>query len=180
MTMILQNTPEAEKELFKLLIPENATHGIEIGVLNGETSRFFLSTFPDLDLIGIDPIIPDSMEASLIGSEETITKNTEEFRDRFKFIHDFSYMVSHQFQDHYDFVFIDGSHYYEDVKQDYNMYRYKVKPGGILFFHDARMYRGGANFHPGPSKLVNELEASGEIEIIGEAFSLVACKVKKI
>ena len=60
------------KQLFKDAINDRLSQqkiiGIEIGVLNGETSGFFLNEFSNIHLIGIDPIIPDSMEASLIGN----------------------------------------------------------------------------------------------------------------
>jgi len=35
-----------------------------------------------------------------------------------------------------DFLFIDGDHSYEGVKQDFQMYGKLVKPGGIVAFHD--------------------------------------------
>lgn len=35
-----------------------------------------------------------------------------------------------------DFLFIDGDHNYAGVKQDWEMYRELVKPGGIVAFHD--------------------------------------------
>jgi predicted O-methyltransferase YrrM len=35
-----------------------------------------------------------------------------------------------------DFLFIDGDHAYQGVKQDYEMYRKLVVPGGIIAFHD--------------------------------------------
>jgi GT2 family glycosyltransferase len=35
-----------------------------------------------------------------------------------------------------DVLFIDGDHTYEGVKQDYEVYRYLVKPGGLIVFHD--------------------------------------------
>ena len=63
------SNPNDEKQLFKDAINDRLSQqklmGIEIGVLNGETSGFFLNEFSNLHLIGIDPIIPDSMEASL-------------------------------------------------------------------------------------------------------------------
>ncbi len=37
-----------------------------------------------------------------------------------------------------DFLFIDGDHTYEGVKQDYEMYRHLVKPGGWIGFHDTK------------------------------------------
>lgn len=35
-----------------------------------------------------------------------------------------------------DFIFIDGDHTYEGVKQDYEMYKHLVKDGGYIAFHD--------------------------------------------
>jgi cephalosporin hydroxylase len=37
-----------------------------------------------------------------------------------------------------DFLFIDGDHTYEGVKQDYEMYKEFVKPGGWIGFHDIK------------------------------------------
>lgn len=35
-----------------------------------------------------------------------------------------------------DFLFIDGSHYYNDVKADFEVYKELVRPGGVVAFHD--------------------------------------------
>ena len=35
-----------------------------------------------------------------------------------------------------DVLFIDGDHSYDGVRQDYEMYRSLVRPGGIIAFHD--------------------------------------------
>lgn len=35
-----------------------------------------------------------------------------------------------------DFLFIDGSHRYEDVKLDWEFYHPYIKPGGVIAFHD--------------------------------------------
>jgi len=184
----LENTPQAEKELFKELLPSDVKKGIEIGVLNGETSGFFLNTFPDLHLTGVDPLIPDSMEPSLIGDKDKIIGNVRLHLDRFTFIKDYSYNVFPNFPVHsFDFIFIDGSHLYEDVRKDYLLYYHIVKEGGLIFLHDSRMNRGGANFHPGPSRLA-DLLIKGDlggifdrletlitpVELVGEAFSLTA------
>jgi hypothetical protein len=53
-----------------------------------------------------------------------------------------------------DFVFIDASHEYEDVKKDIEAWLPKVKPGGILAGHD---YHGDENdWFPGVKQAVNE------------------------
>jgi hypothetical protein len=175
--------PSSEKTLFKdaindRLVVDDETKiiGCEIGVLNGETSAFFLNEFPNLTLLGIDPIIPDSMEASLIGSVEIIEKNISNNKDRWQFYMDYSYRVHSLFQDeHFDFIFIDGDHTYDAVSQDFELYLPKVKKGGLVFMHDSRMNRGGANFHVGSSKFADYIIANDtRVSILGEAFSLTA------
>lgn len=53
-----------------------------------------------------------------------------------------------------DFVFIDASHEYDDVKADILAWLPKVKPGGILAGHD---YYFNAEFFPGVYAAVNEV-----------------------
>lgn len=179
-------TPANEKLLFKNAISDRLCHhsteiihGVEIGVLDGETSAFFLNNFTNLMLYGIDPIIPDSMEASLIGSYDRIMELTNPHADRYQFIKNYSFMVSDNFEDNsLDFVFIDGDHTYEAVKIDFEMYFKKVRHGGLIFLHDSRMNRGGANFHFGSSKFADHIIANdNRVTLIGEAFSLT-CFIK--
>jgi len=52
-------------------------------------------------------------------------------------IKDFSTSASKQFEDHYfDWIYIDGSHIYEDVKADLAYWIPKVKKGGYICGHD--------------------------------------------
>jgi hypothetical protein len=53
-----------------------------------------------------------------------------------------------------DFVFIDASHEYEDVKNDIIAWMPKVRPGGIIAGHD---YHADQAYHPGVYKAVHEL-----------------------
>jgi len=174
--------PASEKHLFRDVLnaysfenpDQDYIRGIEIGVLNGETSRFLLSLDPRIGLIGIDPLIPDSMENSLIGSYTKIRKNTQEFRARFAFFKAYSHDVHEMFDDECcDFIFVDGDHTFEAVKRDHDLYLPKLKNGGYMFFHDSRMFRGGAPFHEGSSKFVESvITNSNKLDICGEAFSL--------
>lgn len=178
--------PHFEKDLFKNAITDRLIadekiqiHGIEIGVLNAETSLFFLQEFKNLSLVGIDPIIPDSMEASLIGDIKIIEANVAIYKDRWKFYQDFSFNVYGEFENEsFDFIFIDGDHTYDAVYQDFELYLPKVKTGGLVFMHDSRMNRGGANFHIGSSEFADKTIANDDrVTLIGEAFSLT-CFIK--
>ena len=61
-----------------------------------------------------------------------------------------------------DFVFIDASHEYEDVKNDIIAWLPKVKPGGVLAGHD--YYIDGYDWFPGVKQAVNELLINFEVE----------------
>lgn len=53
-----------------------------------------------------------------------------------------------------DFIFIDASHEYEDVKKDIKAWLPKVKPGGVIAGHD--YYVEGYDYFPGVKQAVNE------------------------
>lgn len=175
-----------ERELFsdaikdRLLNPKKTKfYGCEIGVLYAETSLFFLEEFDNLNLTGIDPLVPDSMESSLIGNIETIEENIGIYKDRWQFYQDYSFNIHNKFKNEsFDFVFIDGDHTYEAVSQDFELYLPKVKKGGLVFMHDSRMNRGGANFHVGSSQFADHIiENDSRVTLVGEAFSLT-CFIK--
>jgi len=42
-----------------------------------------------------------------------------------------------------DVLYIDGDHTYEGVKRDYEVHRPRVKPGGVIFFHDPAIWPHG-------------------------------------
>jgi len=54
-----------------------------------------------------------------------------------------------------DFIFVDGSHEYELVKRDFELWFPHIKEGGIMAFHDAVGWAG-------PSRLVDEKIVSSE------------------
>jgi cephalosporin hydroxylase len=54
-----------------------------------------------------------------------------------------------------DFLFIDGDHTYNGVKQDYKMYGPLVRKGGIIAFHDI-----GLNEEGGVYNLWNEIKST--------------------
>jgi len=57
-----------------------------------------------------------------------------------------------------DFLFIDGDHSYEGVKQDFEMYSPLVKSGGFIAFHDVNDTAFHRNHNCYVSKFWNELE----------------------
>ena len=83
---------------------------------------------------------------------ELFLNNMIPVRNYYKALRTTSLLGSLQFEDEsLDFVFIDASHEYEDVKQDISIWLPKVKHGGILSGHDY----GNPDF-PGVEKAVKE------------------------
>ena len=150
-------TPQEEVEAQKEIARKCRYGIVEIGVLFGETGRLFCKAAPKLPMIvGIDPIIPDSMNSKLIGSEEKIKLNAGGFPN-FHFIKDYSFNVVDYFFAPFDYLFIDGSHYYEDVSRDIKDWFPKLKKGGWLGLHDSAKFRGGADYWTDPSMIADEL-----------------------
>lgn len=168
----------SEIELFKRLLSGMTGIGVEIGCLDGFSSTIILGA-SELHLTSIDPFVPDSMEASLIGQEERYHANVAPYVGRSRLLRTYSQHAILEWQHPLDFLFIDGDHNYAAVLQDFEQWACVLKKGGILAIHDSRMSRpGGAGFHVGPSK-VAELEIYGkpeQWEILGEAFSLTVAR----
>ena len=147
---------------------------VEIGVLNGDTSKNILSA-TKIPVYGIDPIIPDSMNISLIGNEEKI-RNLEAQYKNYTFIKDYSYNVIKTWNKEIDYIFIDGSHYYDDVKKDFNDWFQFVVINGYISIHDSAMYRNGPNFWEGPSKLADQLLSDNRLEYVDTIFCMTIFK----
>lgn len=59
-----------------------------------------------------------------------------------------------------DFLFIDGDHTYDGVKQDYDVYRQFVRPGGWIAFHDINDTEHHRELNVYVGKLWNELSGT--------------------
>ena len=59
-----------------------------------------------------------------------------------------------------DFLMIDGDHTYEGVKQDYDMYKHLVKPGGYIAFHDINDTEQHRDLNVYVCTLLDELEGN--------------------
>lgn len=151
---------------------EQAKYGIiEIGVLEGGTTRYLCasSTVP---VYAIDPIVKDSME-DIIGNEQSILNAIALYQPRCTFIKDYSANIAKTFDKKFDFIFIDGSHLYEDVKLDYELWYPKMEQGGIMCFHDsAPVETGGFQGWPGPTQVCDEIFLSGVMKLIARVDTI--------
>lgn len=118
--------------------------GVEVGVFKGEFSRNILDRW-DGTLFLIDPWRELSDEEYLDSSNH---KNHQmafaETMESIKGLENRAFMLRglgeemvHLFQDNsLDYVYIDGNHDYEHVKQDLEMWWPKLKSGGLMAGHD--------------------------------------------
>lgn len=128
-------TTEAEVRLLQKYAKQAKVGIVEIGVLDGETTKM-MSLNSTAPIYGIDPIIGDSMDQNLIGSQDQILNNMSHYKD-FKFYKDFSYNVSPTWENKFDFIFIDGDHQYDAVKRDFEEWFSLLEIGGYIAFHDS-------------------------------------------
>ena len=127
--------------------------GAEIGVHRGECSAHLLEMHPGLKLYMIDMWSPDTYAGK---GDDAVTEPyrkiyqelaeenrkkaieaVEKYGDRVTMYGMDSIEATELFPDEMlDFVFIDASHAYEDVKSDIIAWLPKVKKGGWMIFHD--------------------------------------------
>ena len=67
--------------------------------------------------------------------------------------------------DFIDFLFIDGDHTYEGVKQDFEMYKHLVKPNGWVAFHDINDTERHRKRNVFVGQLWNELKGNKKPEV---------------
>jgi predicted O-methyltransferase YrrM len=118
--------------------------GVEIGVFKGEFSRNILNKWNGT-LYLIDPWRELSDEEYLDSSnhknhQDAFAKTMESIRgieDRAFMLRGLGEEMVHLFQDNsLDYVYIDGNHDYDHVKQDLELWWPKLKPGGLMAGHD--------------------------------------------
>lgn len=156
--------------LIKLL--RNRPHyvGAEIGVFEGDTSVRLLEALPRLQcLFCVDPWehYPDHTatlnpkKAKFYGAnfkdvEATFRKRVKQFGERVRVLQAYSKHAASLVPDgSLDFVFIDGNHAYDYVKDDILLWGPKVKVGGVIAGHDFGLKGSQGNF--GVTRAVREI-----------------------
>lgn len=137
--------------------------GLEIGVAEGFTTEYLLSTVKDLKLTGIDPyptyIDWDGNQPAGDKNKNEMLKKTSPFESRYDHIYKSSDEAVDDFEDEsLDFVFIDGLHTYDQVLLDCKNYYPKVRKGGLIIGHDFARIEG-------VNKAVREFAKSVNAEI---------------
>ncbi len=118
--------------------------GVEVGVWRGHTSVALLTELPGLILYAVDPwengddnpTMPKSKQ-ELLDAHNEFLELTKPFKGRVVPNAMTSQKASKGFESGFmDFVFIDGVHTYEQVRQDIELWYPKVQKGGLLCGHD--------------------------------------------
>tara|TARA_B000000557_G_C20812579_1_gene461032 strand:+ start:1901 stop:2461 length:561 start_codon:yes stop_codon:yes gene_type:complete len=122
------------------------SHFVEIGTYKGASAAFMgveiinsnkKITFDTYDIFDKDIALNNQTFGMNDNAEEEARKNLLPVKDFVNIFKSNSIEASKKYKDEsLDFVFIDGSHLYEDVLDDINHWYPKVKKGGILSGHD--------------------------------------------
>ena len=126
-------------ELAKFLAGSGRIKGAEIGVFAGYYSEKLCKFNPELELHCVDPWNKNYMRADKVFSiaKELLSPYRVHFWQKT------SLEASKEIADGYlDFVYIDGEHSYESVKEDIEAWAPKVKKGGVVAGDD--FYKTGA------------------------------------
>lgn len=149
--------------------------GVEVGVERGVYSKVLVREIPGLKLYGVDP-----WQFYLGYREHVPQERLDEFfratKERLKdydyqIIRDTSMNAVKRFADNsIDFVYIDGNHTYDFVKEDIREWHKKVRKGGIVAGHDygnnVYMQSGGQKQVMRVKQAVDEWVAENKIEYL--------------
>lgn len=120
--------------------------GVEIGVAEGINALSILNELSMKRLYLVDPYDPYSENGICHdhSEEKSIAEKRLAGYSQVTFITKTSKEALSDVPDDLDFVYIDGNHDYESVKQDIGLYIHKVKIGGCIGGHDyiTHLYEG--------------------------------------
>ncbi len=114
---------------------------LEIGSWEGRSSLFILETLPNSKITCVDTWAGadehKGMDA-LVRIEANFDKNLSAYQGRFKKWKGTSFSFFNQLESHikYDLIYIDGSHYVDDVLLDAINAFARLNVGGVLIFDD--------------------------------------------
>ena len=139
----------------------NNSKFVEVGSWKGKSAAFMAvevaNSYKNIDFYCVDTWEggPDHQDRDDLDSlYDTFISNMKSLENYYTPMKMTSLEASNQFENEsLDFVFIDASHEYEDVKNDIAAWLPKVKPGGIFAGHD---YYTDYDYFPGVKRAVNE------------------------
>jgi len=163
------------------LRPEKGLAICEVGVGIGGFSRFLIDHMKPGSFVAIDlfdlhtkPLLWDKPPTALFG-QRTHRKFYEETFDYARDIMSVREGLSHERlaecpNEHFDILYIDAGHTYDDVRRDAAAGVSKVKPNGLLVFNDYTLHDHLGEAEYGVIQAVNELIVATDWKVVG--FSL--------
>jgi hypothetical protein len=147
--------------------------GVEIGVFKGQHAESLLQNLDIERLYLVDPYAvygtddvrkycgeeKDSLELAKKECEERLTPHNNKIVWVFKG----STEALKEIPDNLDFVYIDGNHEEQFVREDIANYYPKVRPGGVIGGHD--FYNGFTREHDGVVKAVSEFAVKNNLPL---------------
>lgn len=152
--------------------------GAEIGICGGEHALSLLKTLKIDKLFLIDPYEMYETyvkgEGKNYGETQLPLSDTyiqaqnllKPFEDKIKWVKKLSDDAVKDIHDSLDFVYVDGNHDYEFVKNDIENYYPLLKKGGVIGGHD--FYNGFAKTHSGVVTAVTQFSVSKNIQLFVE------------
>lgn len=114
-------------------------YGVEIGVKHGIFSQHLLSDWKCEKLYLVDPWekqddgVYDETHHDHENDLSVCINNLKRYVGKYEIIKDYSYNAYSRFPDEYfDFIYIDGNHSYDAVKDDLIKWYPKLKKGGLI------------------------------------------------
>jgi predicted O-methyltransferase YrrM len=166
-----------------------STRLLEIGAAYGSSSFILLATSPAQARVwSVDPFVQDS-KGRFCATARSCYANVVRALDGAGWPHAVSKWTitvadskraCQRWEDRgelLDFLFIDGDHRYEAVRQDFETWQRFVAKGGHILIHDSRRLPGAPEHvfnrgWQGPTRLAQELGGDSRVELVEEAFSL--------
>ena len=127
------------RTIYKCNFHDEKLNILEIGSYEGLSTVFFLSTLRNSHVTCVDPFsdFEENKDKNFNEVYENFLFNTREYSKRVKLFKGISDdYFKNQSNDLFDIVFIDGSHYAENVFRDAINSFNKLKKGGIIIFDD--------------------------------------------
>jgi len=148
---------------------------VEIAVFEGVTTGTIASALDsDAILYAIDPFITGRSGIcwGLPIARREIAKHRP--KCKVKIVRAFSPEANKQIEGDFDFMFVDGDHSLEGIKQDWNDWSCRIVPGGIIGLHDTLVPKHNPNVaNLGSHKyFIDHIQHDDRFEIVTQVDSL--------
>lgn len=132
------NTQTTEKERLAIeRYAKDATVAVEIGVFEGVNTVVIGKTIKSAGkLYGIDPFFRGRLGVCFHKYITKLNLRRNKVSEKVVLIEKLSTEAVSDVPVSFDFIFIDGDHSYEGIKNDWEQYSHKVVKGGIIALHD--------------------------------------------